>query len=252
MLPTTRQRTPTLRTTSLRYRPGLAASGLLILLACGDSTPSAPTDIVASVEIDPPAPLLVVGASTLLTATPRDAGGGELSGKTVSWTSDADSVATVSAVGEVSAVGVGQATLTAMVEGQSATTLVRVFEDVSGTYSATLTGVDSGVTLTADFVLTLIQDAVLLSGSFAFAGVLDDGSSQSPASVAGTLEGSVSPGADPPVGFYLNGPCPTRTGSVRGDFASATGVLTLSGDIRLFDGGCSVAYSAPSTLVLTR
>jgi len=60
-------------------------------------------------------------------ATPLDSVGVPLIGRTVTWTSLATGVATVSSVGEVIAVGVGTTEITATSEGKSASQLVRVW-----------------------------------------------------------------------------------------------------------------------------
>jgi uncharacterized protein YjdB len=60
---------------------------------------------------------LVVGATTSLTATPKDAGGNPLSGRTITWASDAPSIATVDAsTGLITAIAPGTANITATSE----------------------------------------------------------------------------------------------------------------------------------------
>ena len=49
-----------------------------------------------------------------------------ITGKTISWTSSADKIATVDAAGKITAVGIGEATITATVDGKSATCKVTV------------------------------------------------------------------------------------------------------------------------------
>ena len=61
-----------------------------------------------------------------LTAVARDASGAELEGRTVTWSSSASSVATVSSSGVVTGVAAGEATITASVEGRTASARVTV------------------------------------------------------------------------------------------------------------------------------
>lgn len=75
---------------------------------------------VASIELDPTELTLVEGATTQLVAIVRDADGEELEGRTITWESTADQVATVSATGEVTAVAIGGATVIARCEGHEA------------------------------------------------------------------------------------------------------------------------------------
>jgi formylglycine-generating enzyme required for sulfatase activity len=81
---------------------------------------------VAAVSVSPAAASLVVGATQQLTASARDASGNALTGRAVSWTSSAASVATVSAQGVVTAVAAGTSTITATVEGVTGSATVTV------------------------------------------------------------------------------------------------------------------------------
>src|SRR5207249_952320 len=81
---------------------------------------------VASVEVTPATASVQAGQTVQLTATPRDAGGTPLSGRTVTWSSSNTAVATVSNGGLVSGVTPGSATITATSEGKSGTSSVTV------------------------------------------------------------------------------------------------------------------------------
>src|SRR6185503_18168998 len=65
-------------------------------------------------------------AQTQLTATPRDGGGNPLSGRVVTWTSSAPTVARVSGNGLIDGLASGTATITATSEGQSGTATITV------------------------------------------------------------------------------------------------------------------------------
>src|SRR2546426_5591188 len=75
--------------------------------------------LVVSVTVSPAAPSVLVGATAQLTATPKDANGNPLTGRTVTWASSAPAVATVSSTGLVTGMATGAATITALSEGQS-------------------------------------------------------------------------------------------------------------------------------------
>jgi len=81
---------------------------------------------VASVSVAPASASVQAGSAIQLTATPKDANGNPLSGRTVSWSSSNTSVATVSSSGLVTGVTVGSATITATSEGQSGTSAITV------------------------------------------------------------------------------------------------------------------------------
>jgi uncharacterized protein YjdB len=81
---------------------------------------------VASVTVSPPSATILVGGTEQLTATPLDAGGNPLTGRTIIWSTDTPGVATVNASGLVTAVGVGSATITATSEGKSGSAAITV------------------------------------------------------------------------------------------------------------------------------
>jgi len=81
---------------------------------------------VASVTLTPSTDALIVGQQLQLTATPRDAAGLPLSGRAVTWSSNAPANASVSSTGVVTALAQGAATITATSEGKSATSRITV------------------------------------------------------------------------------------------------------------------------------
>ncbi|HEU4453795.1 MAG TPA: Ig-like domain-containing protein, partial [Longimicrobium sp.] len=80
---------------------------------------------VATLAISPASFSLTVGQSSPATAIARDAAGNPLTGRAVAWSSSDPAVATVAA-GVVTAVGAGSATITATVEGKTASAPVAV------------------------------------------------------------------------------------------------------------------------------
>ncbi|HMC71159.1 MAG TPA: alkaline phosphatase family protein, partial [Mycobacteriales bacterium] len=81
---------------------------------------------VASVSVTPATASVQVGSAVQLTATPKDASGSPLTGRTVTWASSDASVATVSTSGLVTGRAAGTATITATSEGQSGTATITV------------------------------------------------------------------------------------------------------------------------------
>jgi hypothetical protein len=97
---------------------GVVADTFTIEKGCGS---------VATLEVSPPSLSVEVEATAQLTAVPRDAAGGALTGCPVSWSSSAPAVATVSAGGLVTGAAEGPATVSATtqgVSGQSSITVV--------------------------------------------------------------------------------------------------------------------------------
>src|SRR5439155_714149 len=117
----------------------VSASGLVTGVAAGSATITATSEgqrgtaavtvssvPVASVTVSPAAAGVTVGATTQLTATPKDANGTALSGRVVTWATSNAAAGTVSASGLVTGVAAGSATITATSEGQSGTSAITV------------------------------------------------------------------------------------------------------------------------------
>jgi uncharacterized protein YjdB len=104
---------------------------------------------VATVTVAPGSPTLTPGAVIQLVPTLRDASGATLTGRTVTWSSSNNGVATVSGAGLVTGVAVGgPVTITATSEGQIGTASVSVVAPVVTTVSISpaVTTVPSGGT----------------------------------------------------------------------------------------------------------
>lgn len=107
------------------------ASGLVTGVSVGQTTISAtgegrtgtalitviPTAI-ASISVLPNGGTIPAGATLLLVATPRDAGGQALTGRTLQWRSSNDAIATVSGSGLLTALSPGTVTITVSAPGE--------------------------------------------------------------------------------------------------------------------------------------
>jgi len=121
---------------------------------------------VASVSVNPASASVQVGQTVQLVATPKDASGNPLTGRTVTWGSSNTAVATVTASGLVTGLVVGSATITATSEGQSASSAITVTAPAAGNiyYTAT-TGLDGNAgTLTSPFKTIAKGASVLKPG----------------------------------------------------------------------------------------
>jgi uncharacterized protein YjdB len=109
---------------------GVAAGTANITASCEGQTGSSAITVivvpVASVAVSPSSATIGVGATQQLSATPKDAGGNSLTGRTVTWSSDNTAAATVSSSGLVGGVAAGSATITATCEGKSGTCAITV------------------------------------------------------------------------------------------------------------------------------
>lgn len=135
----------------------IAAGGpITITASSGGKSGTASINVlaaIASVTVTPPTLSVAPGASAQLTATPRDASGNPINGRSTSWSSSNPAVATVSASGVVTGVAVGSAvTITASSEGKSGTASVSVFVPVASVVvapAASALAVGSSLQLTA-------------------------------------------------------------------------------------------------------
>ena len=107
-------------TVTATSQPGAKSDAASVTVVC------APTP-VATVVVSPSAPSVQAGLTVQLTATPQDANGNPLTGRTVTWASGTPAVATVDANGLVTGVAAGgPVTITATSEGRSGTAAVTV------------------------------------------------------------------------------------------------------------------------------
>src|SRR6266511_2966187 len=119
----------------------VSSSGLVTGLAVGSATITATSEgqsggaavtvtaapvPVASVAVTPATGSIPVGQTLQLTATPKDASGNTLTGRTVGWTSSNTAVATVSTSGLVTGKVAGSVTITATSEGKTGSAAVTV------------------------------------------------------------------------------------------------------------------------------
>ena len=113
----------------------VAGSAMITATSEGQSGTSAITVVhvpVASVTVSPSSASVPAGSTVQLTATPKDANGNALSGRTITWSSSNTAVVTVSSSGLVTGIVAGSATITATSEGQSGTAAITVTPPSAG------------------------------------------------------------------------------------------------------------------------
>src|SRR5207249_89042 len=113
----------------------VAGSATITATSEGQSGTSAITVVhvpVASVTVSPSSANVPAGSALQLTATPKDANGNALSGRTITWSSSNTAVVTVSSSGLVTGIVAGSATITATSEGQSGTAAITVTPPSAG------------------------------------------------------------------------------------------------------------------------
>jgi hypothetical protein len=102
-----------------RHLTRLLPALTIAALACGGGSSTGP-EAVATLALTPTVSTLRVGETTTLTATPKDAGGKALVGRSVTWNSSSSAVATVTAGGAVTGVTAGTVVISASVESKTA------------------------------------------------------------------------------------------------------------------------------------
>ena len=115
------------------YRAGMFCGDYLVVATArpGNRVDTARVTVtcpvpVATVEVTPSSASLLVGGTVQLAATLRDSNGAELTGRVVTWSSDAPAIAAVDASGVVTGIAAGSATVTATREGVSGSAAVTV------------------------------------------------------------------------------------------------------------------------------
>lgn len=106
---------------SARFARAASVAGALALVlaaACSDAPTVVPPRAVASVQVSPPATSLVIGETVTLQARPKALNGDDLPDRAVTWSSENNALATVSAAGVVTTLGVGQVAIHATSEGR--------------------------------------------------------------------------------------------------------------------------------------
>lgn len=164
---------------------GVAAGEVTITATSEGKSGSATITVsvpVSSVTVEPDSISVVVGKTGTLTATPKDANGQALSGRTITWQSSNTGIATVDGNGVVTGVAPGQVTITATSEGKSGTAKVAVIEEpvASVTVSPNPASVQEGSTLQLGAIPRDADGNVLLDRPFTWAS-----SDQSIATVSG-------------------------------------------------------------------
>lgn len=105
---------------------GLAMT-LCAVTSCGGSDASGPpVNAIARVEVTPISVTLNIGQAQQFAATPKNAAGTVIAGKSASWQSSNGTVASIDATGSVRALSAGTATVTATVDGQVGAATVTV------------------------------------------------------------------------------------------------------------------------------
>lgn len=192
--------------------PLLAA---LSLCAC-TAEPIAPPNLVpiASVTVEPPNPVVGVGAQAPLTPVPKDANGNTLTNRVFTWATSDPAVATVDGQGVVTGVATGAAQITATAEGRSGSAALTV--SATPVASVAITPPSASVNTGATTTLT---GAAFDAGGGPLPGRVFAWSSASPGIAAVTSLGvvhGVAPGTA------------TITGTSEGKSATATVTVVLA------------------------
>lgn len=169
-----------MRTTAL-IPPGLARAALLVALTVSSgctsdrapSNPVIPVPAVARVSVTPASASVDVGATVQLAAVVYDAAGNPLQGRSITWSSSANTIASVTATGTVAGIAPGTATITAVAEGRQGSSEVTVLPPVPAVVARiSVTPASASVTVGGTAQLTAVAydsaGAVLLGKTIAW------------------------------------------------------------------------------------
>jgi uncharacterized protein YjdB len=113
---------------------------------------------VASVRVTPPSAAITVNGTVHFQAATLDGSGNPLTGRTVSWSSSDNGVATVDNTGLVTGIAIGATTITATSEGKSGTAGIAVAAQVAASISVAPPSVSINVGQTSQLTPT-VKDA---------------------------------------------------------------------------------------------
>jgi uncharacterized protein YjdB len=108
------------------YAPGTVVITASSEGITGTATFSVTAMPIGSITVSPAAATVPAGNTLTLETVVRDSVGTQIVGRQIAWSTSAPTVATVSANGTVSGVSPGTATITATIEGKSATAAIEV------------------------------------------------------------------------------------------------------------------------------
>lgn len=136
-----------------RISSSLAVLALAVLTAAGCDSSTGNDDSIFSVAVNPPTPVLHVGGTQQLVATPATSSGKILEGRTTAWSSSNPAVATVDGNGLVTAIAPGTSTVSATVGNLSDDAVITVWYPVQ---SISLAGTGGATTMCQEGSLKLI------------------------------------------------------------------------------------------------
>lgn len=209
---------------------------------------------VASVTVSPASPSLTPNAVVQLVPSVRDASGNVLTDRTVTWSTSNAAVATVSGSGLVTAVAIGQVTVTASSEGHSGSASVSVVTPIvtTVTVSPSVASVASGGTTPLTATIR-DQNNIILTGrdpvwstsipaiaTVSPAGVVTGVSSGGPVTITATVDGKSGSASI----TVTTSPCDTSTPIALGQVLA--GALAPT-DCVLADGSFMDLYRLPVT-----
>ena len=149
---------------------------------------------VATVPVGPVAASVTVGQSLQLSATLRDDSANLLSGRTVTWSSSNDTVATVSGTGLVTARNAGSATIRATSEGKSGVAGVTAIPASGGGASVGFVGMAGPGYGPADPAIAAGPDRLLVISNFGVVIYSKSGAEIARKSLASFFQSVMAPG----------------------------------------------------------
>ena len=239
----------------------LSLVALPMMLACGGESSGPPS--VASIDILGSTADIQVAGTVQLSATVKDAKGNTLTGKTVAWSTSSGGIATVSNGGLVTGVSSGTASITATVDGKTASRNVTVISSpvASIAVTAASTVLAIGGTTQATAVLRDAAGAVITGRTVAWSssnnsiatvnatGVVT-GVGQGKATISATAEGqvgSVEISVDPPTVASVS-PSPMIEGQPATITGTKFGTTPAANVVRI--GGVVAQVTAASATTL--
>lgn len=147
-----------------RISSSLAVLALAVLTAAGCDSSTGNDDSISSLSVNPPTPVMHIGGTQQLVATPATSSGKIIEGRAAAWISSNPAVATVDGNGLVTALAGGTSTISATVGSLTDEAAVTVWFPVQ---SITLAGAGGATTMCQEGSLKLNPTVTDASGAVA-------------------------------------------------------------------------------------
>ncbi|MEP6778437.1 MAG: hypothetical protein ABJC26_01005 [Gemmatimonadaceae bacterium] len=127
------------------------------------------------------------------------------------------------------------------------------YGNISGRFQGEVSGQSQGQVLNGVYSIVTTQNGGKVSGTTEMNGFVGSGAGAPAFQNPGLVVGTIGSGEDPAVSFTItSNACPTHVVTLAGTYQTANKRLVVSGTLETYSSTCTVAYSFPASLLLTK